>query len=319
MKDKDTQTRKYQITINNPADKDITHEVIKEQLQKCKSLVYYAMADEISETGTPHIHIYAAFKSPVFFSRIKKLFPTAHIETAHGSSAENRAYVLKEGEKYADKAETSIDGTFEEWGEIPADTGKGMRSDLDFMYELIKDGATTAEIIEKNPELIKYITHIEKVRQMLLEDENKNDFRKLAVTYIYGATATGKTRYVMDKEGYSAVYRVTDYKNPFDSYKGENIILFDEFSSSIKIQDMLNYLDGYPLELPCRYANKRALYTVAYLISNLPLERQYTNETKEVREAFLRRVNFIMEFTGKGKYIITERGADYEQTKNADD
>lgn len=35
-----------------------------------------------------------------------------------------------------------------------------------------------------------------------------------------------------------------------------------------------NILDGYPLELPCRYANKQACYTEVYLVSNLPLERR---------------------------------------------
>ena len=140
---KDTQSRKYQLTINNPVENEISHEVIKERLEDCKSLVYYCMADEVAETGTPHTHIYVAFKSPVYFSRIKKLFPTAHIEPAFGTSAENRAYILKEGEKYADKAETSVEGTFEEWGTLPADVGRGFRSDLDMMYELIKDGKTT--------------------------------------------------------------------------------------------------------------------------------------------------------------------------------
>jgi hypothetical protein len=67
-KTKDTKARNYQLTINNPADKGVTHAVIAERLQQSKSFVYFCMADEISETGTPHTHIYAAFKSPVRFS-----------------------------------------------------------------------------------------------------------------------------------------------------------------------------------------------------------------------------------------------------------
>jgi len=306
---KDTQARKYQLTINNPAEKALTHEVIKAQLQQCKSLVYFCMSDEVGENGTPHTHIYAAFSAPVRFSTIKNLFPAAHIENAYGTSAQNRAYILKEGEEYADKAETSIEGSFEEWGELPAEVGQGARSDLDLMYNLIKEGATTNAIIAINPELIKYINQIERVRQILLEDENKDEFRALTITYIQGKTGTGKTRFVMEKHGYSSVYRVTDYKNHFDSYKGENVILFDEFNSSIRIQDMLNYLDGYPLELPCRYANKRALYTVVYLVSNIPLEMQYQyiqGELREVWRAFLRRINYVMEFRGKGEFTQRE-------------
>ena len=43
--------------------------------------------------------------------------------------------------------------------------------------------------------------------------------------------------------------KVTDYIHPFDTYKGQDILIFEEFHSNLKIQDMLNYLDGYPLDL----------------------------------------------------------------------
>jgi hypothetical protein len=315
---KDSQSRKWQITINNPIDKGFTHDVIAERLQQFKGIVYYCMADEISETGTPHTHMFCAFRSPVRFRTIKHKFQTAHIENAYGSSAQNRAYILKEGEQYADKAETSIEGTFNEWGELPTDEmGQGFRSDLELMYELIQNGATVREVIEVNPDFIRYFNLIEKVIQMRLEDENKDEFRKLTVTYIHGATETGKTRYVMEREGYTSVYRVTEYKHPFDGYEGQGVIPFEEFSSSLKIQKMLNYLDGYPLKLPCRYADKQALYDTVYLISNLPLEMQYANENEEVRNAFLRRINYIMEFTAKGEYTITERGESNGKSDNA--
>ena len=89
---KDPQARKWQITINNPQDKQLDHDKIKLCLGQLKSTVYYCMADEVGlETQTPHTHIYVQLKSPAKFSRIKKLFPDAHIAQAHGSPSENRA------------------------------------------------------------------------------------------------------------------------------------------------------------------------------------------------------------------------------------
>ena len=79
----------------------------------------------------------------------------------------------------------------------------------------------------------------------------------------------------MEKYGYQNVYRVTDYDHPFDSYKGQDVIVFEEFRSSLKIQDMLNYLDGYPCELPCRYNNKLACFTKVYIITNISFNQQY--------------------------------------------
>jgi hypothetical protein len=102
----------------------------------------------------------------------------------------------------------------------------------------------------------------------------------------------------MDKYGYSNVYQVTNYDHPFDGYKGQDIIIFEEFRSSLKIDDMLKYLDCYPLMLPCRYADKVACYTTVFLISNIPLEQQYPNvqlDNPETWAAFRRRIHHIQQ------------------------
>jgi len=144
---------------------------------------------------------------------------------------------------------------------------------------------------------------VENVRQMLKQDEFRDKWRTLETTYIYGATGVGKTRHVLDTFGYSNVYAVNNYKNPFDLYAGEDVMLFDEFSSGIRIQDMNNYLDGYPLALPARYNNKQACYERVYIISNLDLTQQYTNEQHSrptIWAAFLRRIHKVIQFMPDG-------------------
>lgn len=83
-------------------------------------------------------------------------------------------------------------------------------------------------------------------------------------------------------------------------------MIFDEFRSDLRIGDMLQYLDGYPIELPARYANKQACYTTVYIISNLPLENQYVTtqiESPETWQAFLRRINRVRIFENDGSYV----------------
>ena len=71
----------------------------------------------------------------MYFSRIKKLFPDAHIETALGTPAENRDYIQKSGKWANDpKADTSVSDTFEECGELPIETGQGFRTDIATIY-----------------------------------------------------------------------------------------------------------------------------------------------------------------------------------------
>lgn len=302
----DTRHRKYQITINNPGE-TWTHKKIWAALNTLQ-LKYACMADEVGlQEHTPHTHIFFVAKtSAIRFSTVKGLFPTAHIEPAQGSSEENRAYVQKSG-KWAneEKADTSVPGTFEEWGELPVER-PGERTDLAILYQYIKDGLSNFEIMEQNPDYMLNLEKIERARQAVREQQYRDTFRKLEVTYIWGPTGTGKTRSVMEQYSYSGVYRVSDYAHPFDSYQGEDVLLLDEYNSNFKIRDLLNYLDGYPLTLPARYSNRVACFTKVYIISNLCLSRQYPDEqysSPATFAALLRRIQKVVKYTGPGQYV----------------
>lgn len=313
----DTQSRKWQLTLNNPADKGLDHDEIKRRLFELRSVEYFCLADEVGlETQTPHTHIYIVSKSPVRFSTIKRRFPDAHIEEARGSSIDNKNYVAKTGKWAADaKADTSVPGTFEEWGELPEnEPGQGFRSDITQLYAMIYDGKSNAEIMATNPALAVHISRMDKIRQDILEARYRDEWRDLDITYIFGPTATGKTRGVMEKHGYSSVYRVTDYVHPFDRYAAETTLLFDEFRSSLLVGDMLDYLDGYPLNLPARYAPRVACYTSVFIISNIDLREQYPNVQRSepaTWKAFLRRINRVVEYRKNGPPIDHGNAMDY--------
>lgn len=298
--ERDTRHRKYLLTINNPGS-DWTHDKVRAVLDTLH-LKYWCMADEIGlQEQTPHTHIFFVTQtSAIRFSTVKGLFPTAHVDPSQGTCEENRAYIQKSGKWAADeKADTAVADTFEEWGELPNEPGAGYRSDLAELYYRIEAGYSNAEIMAENPDTAQHIGKMDKIRQDILEAKYRDTFRKLKVTYIYGPTATGKTRGVYQKHGYSSVYRVTDYKHPFDRYAQEPILCFDEFRSSMPMGEMLNYLDGYPISLPARYAPRVACYETVYIVSNIDLKQQY--QTIQVTEpetwkAFLRRIHSVVEY-----------------------
>lgn len=258
------------------------------------------------EEGTKfHTHIFVVFSSRVRFSMIKRYFPEAHIEKCVGNVSENIAYIKKSGKWELDetKQEKKIEGTFEEYGTQPPDS-KGKRSDMSELYRMIQDNMTNAEILSVNQDYIMQIDKLDKVRTTILTERYKETVRlDLKVTYISGATGTGKTRGVLEKEGYVNVYRVTDYVHPFDSYSCQPVICFDEFRSSLKLKEMLLYCDIYPLELPSRYSNKYACYHKIYIVSNWALEKQYSElqrEDKESWQAFLRRIHNVIVYDKDG-------------------
>ena len=304
----DMQRNAFQLTLNNPIEKGYDHHKIKEILiTEFTTLRYFCMADEVATTGTYHTHIYVYFNSRVRFSKVKKAFPEAHIEVAHGSVQSNIDYIKKSGKwEDTDKSETRVEGTYEEYGEIP--TQRGIRPEYEELYEMIKSGYSNAEILAHNNDYIMDIDKLDKVRTTLLIDKYKNHRRLgLRVIYISGATGTGKTRGVLDTHGDSSVYRVSDYQHPFDGYNCEPVIAFDEFRSSLKISDMLHYTDIYSIQLPARFSNKYACYETVYIISNWKLEEQYSEVQKDNPEswkAFLRRIHEVRTYDADGTITI---------------
>ena len=290
--------RKYQLTINNPLEHGFTHEVIRSILEELPQCRYWCMADEVGEAGTYHTHVYLACQNAVMFSTIQKRFYGVHIEAARGSHQENRDYIRKEGKWLNDaKHGTSVPGTFEESGELPEETDQRVQVS-EAIYGMIKDGASNAEILEAFPSAMNRLPHIEATRQTIRKEQYRKEFRHVEVHYIWGKTRVGKTRSVMEKYGYDQVYRVTSYQHPFDGYEGEPVLLLDEFRSSLPFTDLLKYLEGYPVMLPCRYADKAACFTQVYIVSNIPLSEQYPHiqaEEPQSWDAFKARLTEVYE------------------------
>ena len=267
--------------------------------------ILFALHDKDLENV--HCHIVIQNRSTIEFETIKNLIPYGDIEKQRGTNKECYEYCLhldpksleREKEQYDDSClKTNIED-FEVWKKL--DNKLGARNDLVQMVEDLKNGATKKDIKETYPsQYVRYSNAVEKIQQEYMEERVGSIFRNLEVVYIHGSTGVGKTRYVMEKHGYQNVFHISSYGyGMFDSYKGQDVMLFDEFRSSIPIAQMLCYLDGYPLYLPARYNNKMAMYTKVYIISNIPISAQYLNVQRDepkTYDAFLRRINAVYDF-----------------------
>lgn len=310
------QSRKWLVTINNPLEHGFSHDVIRERLSSIRGdSLYWCFCDEEGdECETLHTHVFLYRKSPWTWQQIDKLFPNCHRDNVYATPQETRAYILKDGDKfnkdehghyhYIDSGGKLHEGinfsaTFEESGTCPEEH-QGVSSAADLIVSMIKDGKSNDEIIDTVSSAFKDLEKIERTRSLYRDRQFKSQWRDLEVTYIFGKTGSGKTRSVMEAYGYENCYRVTDYKHPFDTYDGQDVIIFEEFRGGLKHGDMLNYLDGYPLLLPCRYFNRQACYTKVFIITNIPPDAQYANIDLESRQAFFRRINTVREFTEFG-------------------
>lgn len=312
----DNQHRKYMLTIQDPISKGYTHDIIHDILHTIKP-DYYCMADEIATTGMPHTHVFIYRHTPIRSRTILAKFPSVHYDFCYGSCVESKAYIEKTG-KWAEteKANTSVEGTFEEFGELPDERSES-NPDNGEIIKLIESGATTAEIVKSNPKFIFRSNDINILRETLLSDKYSREERDIEVTYIYGPTGVGKTRYIFDNHDPIDICRITNYGNSlnavkFDSYHGQDVLVFEEFHSQIDIAQLLCIIDRYPVILPARYSDRVATFTKVYFTSNIPLEDQYPEikyNKPEVWRAFRRRITRTIEFDEFGKTeIISPEG-----------
>ena len=238
-------------------------------------------------TGKPHLHVLAYYTNAISMrglkSRIAFSKGEGRLEPQRGTHLQASDYCEKDG-----------DIAFVV-GEIP--TGENTpRSAWDLILDMVEAEATDTQIMRAYPaQYARCYGGIGNMRMTHLAD-GLNTYHPVTVTYLWGGTGTGKTRSVLDGmvEHPRDVFRVTDYTHPFDNYRGQKVIMFEEFRSSLPIEQMLNYLDCRRMELPCRYANKVSGWDTIYMVTNIPLEDQYRavqDRYPETWEALLRRIH----------------------------
>ena len=105
--------------------------------------------------------------------------------------------------------------------------------------------------------------------------------------------------------GDDKVYIISDYSHPWDDYHGQDVVLFDDFDSTrILTNDLLRWLDIYPINLKARYSNKVACYTKVYFTSNLSPEDQWNEDRRWNRkeyDALMRRIHVVKKISAGGK------------------
>jgi len=276
-------SRCWVFTLWNPSEADLDH--LRAAVGPVLGLV--GLESPNDDDKRTHLQGFARWKSARSGSAVKKWLGRndVHLELPISTDYANWQYCKKEG------------NVIVQWGEEPAEPTKtGVASDWDFVRDQVLHGKSMLSILDEKPHMTRYVSAI---RQYVSEVEVKQQaaWRDVQTTYVWGAAGIGKSRAIMEKHGAENVYRITDKKNPWDGYRGEPVVVFEEYRSNFGVENMLNWLDGYPIMLPCRYANRPAQFTQVYLLTNIPLWEQFEGVQMNHAEtwgAFLRRIDAVV-------------------------
>ena len=299
----DVRARSWFCVLNNPADHgfsgtpDEIAEQMKERWITDNPQRTCAVAFCVSAEGLPHCHAVFEDTKTMRFTAVQKLFPGMHIEVTKGNKDQAEDYINKRG-KWQEKGENVL--CVVRHGDIKG--CQGQRRDFEIIDDLINQGLTPNEILEKSFSYRRYETMIKRA----FFDKRMREtpiLRDVKTFFHFGESGSGKTyMYVQLCEKYGAdnVYLLTDYgKGGFDNYNGQPILCMDEFRGQIPFSQLMNLLDGYRVQIPCRYSNGYALWIEVHIFTVLPPEMIFKTMVEENRgidtyEQLRRRIDFVV-------------------------
>lgn len=269
-------------TINNPSD-DFEPQVVVEDFK------YMVFQYEMGERQTVHIQGYVVFGSRKRLSAVRSSFAplNPHLEVRRGSHSEAKGY--------CSKADTRVAGPYE-FGDdsgIP-EGGRGSRSDLKGVMDMIKGGVCDREIAEKYPgDWLRYFKGIQASRGLFPEVRLKRSWKTQVYVFI-GDPGAGKSSLV----SYMApnAYEKSASNKWFDGYEGHEDVLFDDFNGQwFPWSTLMQVLDRYECYIEVKGSLKPFLAKRVFITSNYAHNKWY--DGKYPIHALERRIDFLWYFS----------------------
>lgn len=199
-------------------------------------LVY--QLEQCPDTGMVHFQGYVEFKQPMTLGRIQQAVywgEQFHIERRFGTA--------KQASDYCKKDESYLGLGRMEFGHLSA---QGARGDLLKLRDEIKEGKQVEEILMDDPMIYhQYGRTLEKMEDIRLRKMKRN-WQTKGIWY-YGETGSGKSHKAFTEHG-DNYYVKTWGKDTewWDGYRGEEVVIFNEFRGQIAYAEILALLDKWP-------------------------------------------------------------------------
>lgn len=232
------EARSWCFTLNNPR---ITADELVALLEPLE-VRYLVFQKEVGDSLTPHFQGYLVLKTKKRLSPLTKaILPhSAHWSVAKAGAGKNRDYCTK----------IPRIGEFTEVGEFP-EKQQGARTDLTELHTKLSLGLTNKDYSNEHFETFcRYPNLVSNFN--IAQIEPREDGCEIACMLIIGPPGTGKSRAAADiarKLGLGDAYRHSTGKW-FDGYRGERIIILDDFRGScLSFTDFKRLVDRYALRV----------------------------------------------------------------------
>lgn len=250
------------------------------QLIAVSSYLVYGL-EECPTTKRKHHQGYCELKNQTSRTVILKLLNGMHIEKRKGTAKEAADY-CKKGD---DNLYSGINVT--EHGEI---SQQGVRTDIKQSYAYAKEKKGLAVYLEEQEPNFQDI----RIFQIASRTFQKDRRFKPEVYWIWGATGTGKTRYVVEKE--QDLWISGKNLRWWEGYENQEATLFDDFRKDFcTFHELLRILDRYPYTAEVKGGSVKVNSPRMYITSCFHPSVVY--DTREDIGQLLRRIDHIIEMS----------------------
>ncbi len=259
-------------TLNNPTNHEL-RELKRLRPGDHPDVVYHVFQIEAGEQGTKHVQGYIAFSKRKRLSTVKSLIGNrAHCETTRGTPTQASEYCKDPAKRHPNHS-----GFLFEKGDLPEPLQPGKRNDIIEIKRLI-DGGQNPWLLARDEQ---YFVHIKMAYKFYELYYNKlQEDRKLApqVIVLYGDTRTGKTASTRNlaRTYYAPIGSSgSSWFNGYDP-RHHDIIVFNEFHGSrASLSELLQWMDGTPLEVNTKGAYVKMNAKCLIFTSNDPPDLWY--------------------------------------------
>lgn len=266
---------------------------------KITYLVY--QRERCPDTGNEHYQGYAEFTEAVTIKTAQRRMrvPNAHMEKRKGTPTQAAQYCMKE--------ETRIEGTeYYEIGDRCLDPKPGTRTDIIALRDAIIAGKRGLELFEDETlcrTSAKYLRFSDRCVELCLQRQGR-EWRTLKTTLLLGTGGSSKTKKALYLESDDDIWirKPDSYKVPpsenlkwFPNYKGESIVLFDDFyGSSCTYERFLHLFDGHECGLENKGGYTYACWTEVWITSNRHPDSWWKDHSYTDDLEFNRRIHDIV-------------------------
>lgn len=196
---------------------------------------YLAYSEEVGKDGYKHYQGFVSWKCARWTYACKKKY--GHwFNWMKGHLIQNDDYCSKQN-------------SLTEFGVRPK---QGHRTDLDRLRDRIMSGESVDTITIENPMAYhQYGRTLNRIEDIVMRERHRTEMT--TCEWIYGDTGVGKSH-----TAYANYSNKTHYSYPYDTngwwdgYKGQEVVIFNEFRGQIQYSRMLDLIDKWPCSVPRR-------------------------------------------------------------------